>query len=122
VHALHSRMGVLDYAVEPEVECANYDPNDAAFIRATVAIGGRDVVEEYVACMMYPLGASFGFESVTLEATPMSKVETPLPVFVMGNVAVEHADHVLVEVDREVDEVLGSFRPKEHDALRIAKS
>jgi hypothetical protein len=25
-------MGELDYAVEPEVECPNNDPNDVAFV------------------------------------------------------------------------------------------
>jgi hypothetical protein len=33
-------MSVLDYTVEPEVECSNDDPNDAAFIQVTATIGG----------------------------------------------------------------------------------
>jgi hypothetical protein len=32
-------MGKLDYVVEPEVECLDNDPNDAAFIWATITIG-----------------------------------------------------------------------------------
>jgi hypothetical protein len=68
VHALHSRMSMLDYAVEPEVECLDNDPNDTAFIQASTTI------EEYLACKMYPLAASFGFESVPLGMTPLLKV------------------------------------------------
>jgi hypothetical protein len=49
----------------------------------------------------------------------MSKVETPLPLFVVGNIAVEHVDHVLVEIETEAEKVLGSFSPKEHHALRM---
>jgi hypothetical protein len=79
MHALHSRMSELNYAVEPEVECPNNDPNDAAFVRATATIGGHDAVEEYVVCKMYLLTAGFDFESVPLGTIPMSKVETPLP-------------------------------------------
>jgi hypothetical protein len=120
VHALHSQMSVLDYAIEPKVECLDNDPNDAAFVRATATIGGRDGVEDYVACKLYPLAASFVFESVPLGMTPVSKVDTPLPLFVVGNAAAEHAIHVLVEVETEAKKVLGSFRPKEHDALRMA--
>jgi hypothetical protein len=101
VHALPSQMSKLDYAIELEVECLDNDPNDAAFIRATATIGGRDAVEEYVTCKMYLLAAGFGFESVPLGMTPMSRVETPLPLFVVGNVVVEHADRVLAERERQ---------------------
>jgi hypothetical protein len=48
---------------------------------------------------MYPLAASFGFESVPLRMTPVLKVEGPLPLFFMGTIAAEHADHFLVEVE-----------------------
>jgi hypothetical protein len=79
-------MGELDYALESEVECMNNDPNDVAFVRATATIRGRDVVEQYVACKIYPLAASFGFESAPLGTTPMSKVETALPLFAVGTI------------------------------------
>jgi hypothetical protein len=45
VYAHHSQMSELYYTVEPEVECPNDDPNDAAFVRATATIEGRDAVE-----------------------------------------------------------------------------
>jgi hypothetical protein len=35
----------------------------------------------------------------------------------MGNVAAEDAARVLAEVETEAEKVLGSFRPKEYDAL-----
>jgi hypothetical protein len=38
-------MGELDYAIEPEVECPDNDPNNVAFIRATATIEGHDAVE-----------------------------------------------------------------------------
>jgi hypothetical protein len=91
MYALHSQMGELDYTIEPEVECPDNDPNDAAFIQVTATIRGRDGVEEYVACMIYPLAANFSFKSVPLGATPVSKVESPLPLFTMGTIVVEHA-------------------------------
>jgi hypothetical protein len=113
-------MGELDYAIEPEVECSDNDPNDAAFIRATVTIGGCDAVEEYTTCKIFPLAASFGFESVPLGTTPVSRVETPFPLFVVGTIAAEYTDHFLAEVETETEKVLGSFRPREYDALRLA--
>jgi hypothetical protein len=80
VYALHSWMSELDYTIEPKVECPDNDPNDAAFVRATATIGGCDAIEEYVTCKMYPLAVGFGFESMPLGMTPVSKVETPLPL------------------------------------------
>jgi hypothetical protein len=105
-------MSKLDYAVEPEVECSNDDPNDATCVQVTTAIRGCDVVEEYVACKMYPLATGFGFESVPDWMTPISKVETLLPLFAVSTIAVEHASRVLVEVETEAKRVLGSFGPR----------
>jgi hypothetical protein len=119
MYALHSRMGELDYTVEPEVECPDNDPNDVVFVRATVTIRGCDDVKEYTMCKIFPLAASFGFESVPLEMTPASKVETPLPLFAVETIAAEHTSHFLVEVETETKKVPGSFGPREYDALRV---
>jgi hypothetical protein len=59
-------MGELDYAIEPEVDHRDNDPNDTGFIQATVTIGGRDAVKEYTACKIFPLASSFSFKSVPL--------------------------------------------------------
>jgi hypothetical protein len=120
MYALHSWMDELDYAIEPEVECPDTDPSDAAFIWATATIRGHDAIEEYVACKIYPLGASFGFEGAPLGTTPMLKVETPLLLLAMGTITVKHADHFLAEVEIEVERVLGSFGLGEYDALLVA--
>jgi hypothetical protein len=64
--------------MEPEVECPDNDPSDAAFVRATTTIGGSDAVEEYVACKTYPLAANFSFKGVAFGMTPMLKLETAL--------------------------------------------
>jgi hypothetical protein len=75
-------MSELDYSVEPKVECTDDDANDVAFVREAATIEGHDAVEKYVAYKMYLLAVGFSFDSV-------SKVETPLPLFVVGNVAIE---------------------------------
>jgi hypothetical protein len=50
----------------------------------------------------------------------VSKVETLLPLFAMGTIATEHTDHFLMEVETEAKRVLGSFGPRQYDALRVA--
>jgi hypothetical protein len=113
-------MGELDYIIEPEVECSYNDPNDVVFIQATVTIGGRDAVKEYTTCKIFPLTAIFSFESVPLGTTLVLRVETPIPLFAMGTIAAEYADHFLAEGETETENVLGSFGPREYDALRFA--
>jgi hypothetical protein len=98
MYTLHLWMSELDYAVKPKVECPDNDPTDAAFIQVTATNGGCDALEEYVACRIYLLAASFGFKNVPLGMTPVSKVETPLLPFAMGTIAAEHTNHLLVVV------------------------
>jgi hypothetical protein len=74
VHVLHSRMSALDYTIEPKVECLDNDPNDVAFVRATTTIGGRDAIEEFVACKMFPLASGFSFKNMPISMTLVSKV------------------------------------------------
>jgi hypothetical protein len=74
-----------------------------------------------MACKMYPPASSFGFKGVTLSTTPVSRVRTPLLVFLVEMVSVENTRHILAKVETEVEKILGSFGPKEYDALTTAK-
>jgi hypothetical protein len=67
-------MSELDYSIEPDVDCTDNDPNDAAFVRVTATIRGCDAIEEYVACMLYLLATTFGIENVALGMMPVLKV------------------------------------------------
>jgi hypothetical protein len=117
MYALYSRMGALDYVVEPKVECPDDDPNNAAFVCTTATIEGWDAVEEFVVCKMYPLASGFGFRGMTVSTTPVSKVQTPLSVFPVGAVSMEGASRILAKEER----ILGSFKPKEYDVLSAVK-
>jgi hypothetical protein len=44
----------------------------------------------------------------------------PLPLFAVGNIAIDHTAHVFTEIETEAEMVLGSFRPKEYHALCTA--
>jgi hypothetical protein len=49
-------MTKLDYLTEVPSSCGLEDANFTAFIQATSLIGGRDDVEEFLACGLWPLG------------------------------------------------------------------
>jgi hypothetical protein len=51
--------------------------------------------------------------------TPISKVETPLPLFAVGTIAAEHANCFLAEVKTETEKVLRSFGSREYNALKV---
>jgi hypothetical protein len=108
-------MSSLDYVVESEVECSN------AFVHATASIGGRDTVEKFMACKIYPLASGVGFRGVTIGTTPMSKVPTPLPILPVEAVSEESASRILTEVETEAQRILGSFGSKEYDVFSMAK-
>jgi hypothetical protein len=55
---------------------------------------------------MYPLAAGFGFKSVPIGMTHVSKIETCLSLFAVGTIAAEHTDHFLVEVETDAEWVL----------------
>jgi hypothetical protein len=114
-------MSVLDYTIEPEVECLDDDLNDVAFVRAITTIGGRDTVEEFVACKMFPLTSGFGFKDVTIGMTPVLKIQTPLSLFPVESVSAKDAACVLAEVEIEAKRFLGSFSLRDHDALMTVK-
>jgi hypothetical protein len=113
-------MGELDYAVEPEVQCPDDDPNDAAFVRATATFEGRDAIEEYMACKTYPLEVETALRLFAVGTIAVSKVETALRLFAVGTIAAEHANRVLAKIETKAERVMGSFGPREYGALMAA--
>jgi hypothetical protein len=77
-------MSALEYEVEPVVHCSDIDVNDVAFVRATTMIRSHDAVKEFLVCEMYPLSVGLSFKNVTDNATVVTKVVVPLPVFSCG--------------------------------------
>jgi hypothetical protein len=67
VHALCSHMSVLDFRTEPPFNCADNDSGDITFVWVTKFIGGRDAIEEFLACGVYPMAASASRRDPSLE-------------------------------------------------------
>jgi hypothetical protein len=101
-------MAPLYFLTEPSFECGDDDFGDLAFVRAMGLIGGQDVVEEYMACKMFPLSASFNFIEIVDQETPVSKVTMPLLEFPLAKLQGESNDHFLVRVELGVENIVGS--------------
>jgi hypothetical protein len=76
-YALRSMMALLDYLNDAPFECSPEDADVAAFVTTMSIIGGHDVVEEFLACGIWPLSDSCGFE-VEKKETPLLRVVVPM--------------------------------------------
>lgn len=81
MHALRSHNSALEFLMELPVDCPDTDTWDVAFVKASSAIGNCDAVEEYLACGLYPLSASFSLREVADGITRVLKLRVPLPKF-----------------------------------------
>jgi hypothetical protein len=118
--ALHSSMSPLDYVTEPSFNCPDDDAGDIAFVRATSSIGGRDAIEEYLACGMLPLSVNFGFGEIADGETPISKVVVPLRDLPFARVAGESNKCFLARVELEAENIVGGYNRVEHDACMMS--
>jgi hypothetical protein len=108
-------LGVLDGA---PFYCADEDSGDIAFIHATKFIRGRDAMEEFLACGMYPLVADAGFDRVATRTMPISKLKVPLPKFMAVRKDDDEGDVQFLEmVELEAEGIVGSYTKPEHDAF-----
>jgi hypothetical protein len=57
IHALRSYMSALNFHMKPSIQDSVGDFNDDAFVWACKNIRGRDVVEEFMSCGVWPLSA-----------------------------------------------------------------
>jgi hypothetical protein len=116
IYALCSYMTGLDFSMEPPFECPDDDTNDVAFVKATLLIGSRDAIEEYMACGFFPLSASFTLGEDANGQTPVSKLTLPLPEFPVARLPREMADGFQMRVELAAVNVVGRYTRGEHDA------
>jgi hypothetical protein len=116
IYALRSYMTRLYFLIEPPFECPDNDASDMAFIKATLSIGSQDVVEEYMACGLFPLSASFSLDEVVNSEMPVLKLTLPLPEFPVARLLGEKADGFWVRVELVAVNVVGRYTRGEHDA------
>jgi hypothetical protein len=105
-------MTPLNYQTEVSASCS---PEDVDFTAATSLIGGRDVVEEFLACGLWPLDEQFSFE-VDGKESLLSKV-----IVLMHHITVsigerESEAEFLSHIEKAVNELVGRYNFAEHTA------
>jgi hypothetical protein len=93
-------MTRLDFMMEPSFKCPDDDAGDVALIKAARTSGGRDTVEKYMACGIFPLSASFNLGEIADRETLVSKLAVPLQEFPVARCLKEanHGFRVKVEL------------------------
>jgi hypothetical protein len=115
VYALHSYKTELNFVMDPPFDCPEDEVNDAAFVKATTrTVSGRDAVEEYMACWLFLLSASFGLGEVADGETPVSKLSSPMPYFLVARLLGETNDRFRVRVELAASNVVGGYTHGEH--------
>jgi hypothetical protein len=107
-------MTRLDFVTEPSFQCLDDEAGDVAFIKVTRAIGGRDTIEEYLACGFFALSVSFKMGKISEGETPVSKLAVPLLKFPVARRPEEMNDGFRVRVELVATNIVGRYARKEH--------
>jgi hypothetical protein len=102
--------------MKPSFDCPNDDLSDDAFIWASKCIRGRDAMEKFMSCGVWPLAAGVNIEQVKVDVTPVSKLKFPLPRFPLSREDDEDDINFLVRVEQEARFIVGSYTCAEHEA------
>jgi hypothetical protein len=116
-YLLNSTVTRLDHMVEAPSECGPEDTNFAAFVEVTSIIRGRDAMEEFLACGLWPLSEKFGFP-VERRESPLSKVMAPV---LQGNPIIgeqEPGDVFEARIVSAANVLVGNYNMTEHNTYK----
>jgi hypothetical protein len=108
-------MMKLNNLTEVPSSCGPEDTNFAAFVKATSLIRGRDMVEEFLACGLWPLGEQFGFR-VEMKESPLSKVMVSMPRITASIGEWESEAKFVAHVENATNLFVGNYNIKENKA------
>jgi hypothetical protein len=110
-------MTPLTYEMDVFSSCGPEDADFAAFVQATSLIGGRDVVEEFLASGLWPLGRCFGF-AVEMKESPLSRMTVPMPQVTTAIRERESGARFVACIEKAANELVGRYNLAEHKAYQ----
>jgi hypothetical protein len=116
MYILRSHLCALGFQMKMPVDYPDDDLGDIAFVKAASSVGGRDAVEEYLACGMHPLFANVSFRGITDGVTPVSWIKLPLPKFRAVRKHDRRRYSIFGEGGDRGRNIVGSYTHVEHDA------
>jgi hypothetical protein len=116
-YPLSCTMIPLNYSTEVTFECGPADANVAAFTEVASTIGGRNTVEEFLACGLWPLSEKFGFK-VEPKETPLSKVVVLMPQVTPIIGVQELGATFKTRIAKAASLLVGNYNISEHNAYK----
>jgi hypothetical protein len=110
-------MTPLVYETDVSSSCGPEDVDFAAFIEVTSHIDGHDVVEEFLASGLRPIGQQFGFE-VEMKESPLSKVIVLMPRVTTAIGQRESEATFVARIEKAVNELVGRYNIVEHNVYQ----
>jgi hypothetical protein len=100
--------------MDPPFHCPDEEVSDAAFVKVTHTIGGRNVVEEYMSCKLFLLLVNFGLGEVTDGETHVSKLSAHMSDFPVAGLPEETNNRFRKSVELVAANVVGRYTRGEH--------
>jgi hypothetical protein len=120
VYALYDCMTDLSFVTDPPFDfpdgAGGGGVSDAAFIKATRTIGGRDTVEEYMACGLLLQSMSFELGEVADGEMPVSKLPVQMLDFLVTGPPEKTNGQFRARVELATANVIGRYTRREHKA------
>jgi hypothetical protein len=116
IHTLRSHMSALNFHTKPSIRDSGENLSDDAFVWASKNIGGRDIMEEFVSCGVWPLAAGVSVEHVKVDLTLVLKLKVRLPRFPMSREDEEDDTHLLTRVTQKARNIVGSYTCVERES------
>jgi hypothetical protein len=109
-------MSTLNFHMKPSIQDFGEDLSDDAFVWASRSIKGRNAMEEFVSCGVWPLAGDVTFEHVKVDLTPVSNLKVPLPRFSLSRKDEEDGTRFLARVEQKARNIVDSYTCVEHEA------
>jgi hypothetical protein len=112
-----SQMTRLIHEIDISSSCGPEDADFTAFVEATLLIGSSNVLEEFLASGLWPLGWHFGFSVETKESL-LSKVIMLVPQ--IGTAIRERVSGAkfVARVEKAANELVGRYNLADHKAYK----
>jgi hypothetical protein len=106
----------MNFHMKPISSDTTQDLIDDAFVWASQNIRGRDVVEEFLSCGIWPLSTGIDFEHVKVDFNLVSWLKMLLPKFPKRRQGEKDDVRFLERVEQEARNIVGSYMRTKNEA------
>jgi hypothetical protein len=91
---------------------------ESAFLLASTILGGRDIIEEFVATQVWPISYGWAPTEIVSFNVNWAAQEVPFPKFGIKLREGQSADAFMVEIEKRVNLMIGEYTMNEYKAYK----